>query len=80
MKKYLITASEQYYPDHGPGDWIKTFSTLNEAKEYAGISISENGNYFDNKHYWCFSKGFTLKLKDKDIDYIFIIDLEKWME
>ena len=34
MKKYLLFAGANYYPNCGVEDFVKDFSTIKEAKEY----------------------------------------------
>jgi hypothetical protein len=76
MKKYLVTAHENYYPEPGPHDWVKTFHTLEEAKDYLNISPDLSGVYDENTFSWKFRNGFT----SKGADYVYIINLEEWMK
>jgi 3-methyladenine DNA glycosylase AlkD len=46
MKRYMLFAGENYYPDGGMRDFIKSVATIQEANEWCD-EIKAGNNYFD---------------------------------
>ena len=54
MKRYILFASLNYYPQGGMDDFIKDFETLEEAKKHAE-------KYYDTSDYWAHIYDVELK-------------------
>lgn len=79
MKKYLLIAGDNYYPQGGTEDWKGCYSTYEEAK--ARITIEETPIFFMQGK----RKGQVKEIQKRTyldgyhIDWYDIIDLEEWM-
>jgi hypothetical protein len=45
MKRYLLIAGDDYYPDHGDGDWIGCFETYEDAYDFYSMHHRERDWY-----------------------------------
>jgi hypothetical protein len=68
MKRYLLAAGDNYYPNSPPGDWIDFFDSYDEAKEEVE-QMMDGPKYKD-----------SYKIRDKFYDWYEIIDLLNWKE
>ncbi len=51
IKRYLVTAGDDYYPSSGSGNWKKSFDDLDIATEFAK-SLANEKSYFTYRYDW----------------------------
>jgi len=84
MKPYLLIAGDNYYPSAYTGDWVRTFSTRQEAED--AVRKTEHHKYFQRGP----RKGQVKetheeyrvnhpKYGDCKIDWYEIVDLREWI-
>jgi hypothetical protein len=78
MKRYLLTAGYQYYPQSGDNDWVGMFDTAEEAERL--IQRETVHEYFSRGPRKGQVKSYkeVLKILDREIDWYEIIDLQNW--
>jgi len=64
IKRYLVTAGDNYYPCSGTSDWKDSFDDKDEAIAYAEKLEKERLSYSDSSRY----------------DWVNVIDLSNWQE
>ena len=78
MKRYLLTAGCQYYPQRGDGDWLGFYDTYEEAS--SRVSRRESFTLFERGP----RKGQVKETSTHDYvddvpyDWVEIIDLQNW--
>ena len=78
MKRYLLVAGDQYYPERGTGDWIGCFDTYKEAEALAvETEIKELFSIGARKGQ---DKSTRIKIiiDGSEYDWYEIIDLKEW--
>ena len=78
MKRYLLTAGSTYYPEAADNDWVGMFDTAEEAERL--IQRETVHEYFSRgpRKGQIKSSKEVLKIRDTEIDWYEIIDLENW--
>lgn len=77
MKRFLLMAGENYYPQEGTADWIDSFSSKEEAEAAVVtevIGIKEYASMGQKKTY----QDIRYKVCGKPYDWYQIVDLETW--
>ena len=68
MKMFLLIAGKGFYPKQSTGDWVKTYSTYEEA-------LSKVEDTCKGVKAFCFDR---YKINEMYYDWYSIIDLNKW--
>lgn len=80
MKPFLLIAGDNYYPQGGVDDWIRTYATFEEA--HSAVSIVENKRTITKGK----RKGeeevvsTDYKIGERTYDWYDIVDLREWTE
>jgi len=79
MKKFLLLAGCNYYPEGGTGDWIGCYSSYEEAE--AQIKFEETYEYYSKGTRKGEIKETYKKIfvNGQEHDWYDIVDLEEWM-
>ncbi len=70
MKKFLLTAGDDYYPSQGDMDWIGCFATYEEAEIIGKFLKSHGGkNWYEvvDLDYWMSKDNEDIKLLNNQI-------------
>ena len=73
MKKFLLIAGENYYPEAGTGDWIAAFETEEDTK--AEVAIIQPEDVTTGIYNYNFDRFLIRGCK---YDWYKIVNLEEW--